>query len=279
MISIIIPYYNGSKYFEETLNSVYQQSGVNFEVIVVNDGSEPNEVVFLENIQKKNAFILANQANKGVSAARNCGLALAKGEYILFLDADDELFPDVLNKLEKLCNDVVIGNYTVGEQLNRPTVSAQQFIQGNPIQVGSALIRTSVVRNLGGFNEGYGYAEDMDFWFRVWNSGASLITTNITVLKYREHEDSAMKKLSSKLYIDNVNAFKYRLCNSIQFKNQNWYKPMVISRTKTNHWYARQLGWRFILRHYAYLIRFDSRLGVKLILSFLSEDWRYIKVQ
>lgn len=90
LVSIVIPIYNAQKYLEECLASVLKQSYSNLEVICVNDGSTDKSDEILGAV-RDNRVICVRQDNKGVSSARNHGLQLAKGEWILLLDADDIL--------------------------------------------------------------------------------------------------------------------------------------------------------------------------------------------
>jgi glycosyltransferase involved in cell wall biosynthesis len=100
IISIIIPVYNAENYLEECINSVYNQDVVNLEVICINDGSTDNSLAVLNKVKNKfNDLIIINQNNRGLAAARNCGLQVASGDYVYFLDNDDFLYPDVLKKM------------------------------------------------------------------------------------------------------------------------------------------------------------------------------------
>ncbi|WP_179004962.1 glycosyltransferase family 2 protein [Winogradskyella forsetii] len=96
LVSVIIPNYNGLEFIKETLNSVFQQSHKEIEVIVVDDGSTDGSFEYLSKVDKPNFRLLKNPS-KGACAARNYGLSLATGDYIQFLDADDLLD---LNKIE-----------------------------------------------------------------------------------------------------------------------------------------------------------------------------------
>lgn len=95
--SIIIPVYNVEQYIKECLDSVFNQSFKDFEVIVVNDGTKDNSMDIVKNYDVK----IINQKNKGLSSARNHGVQLAKGKYILFLDSDDYLEKDTLKEIHK----------------------------------------------------------------------------------------------------------------------------------------------------------------------------------
>lgn len=91
MVTVIIPAYNAANTILQTLNSVYQQSYQDLEVIVVNDGSTDGTQLILE--QFKQEIKIISTLNKGVSHARSLGLSEAKGDYIQYLDADDLLMP------------------------------------------------------------------------------------------------------------------------------------------------------------------------------------------
>ena len=97
--SIIIPVYNVEKYLEDCLNSVYNQSYDNYEVIIINDGSTDNSSKVIEKYKKNKNTIIIKQKNKGLSTSRNIGIKHSTGEYLIFLDADDYLELDSLKIL------------------------------------------------------------------------------------------------------------------------------------------------------------------------------------
>ena len=89
-VSLIIPVYNVERYLKECLESAFNQTLKEIEVIAVNDGSTDNSLLILNEYKAKHKnMIIINQENKGLSEARNSGLRVAKGEYIYFLDSDD----------------------------------------------------------------------------------------------------------------------------------------------------------------------------------------------
>lgn len=101
-ISVIIPVYNVELYLKDCLDSVLNQSFRDIEVILVNDGSTDGSIDILNNYAKNDSRVrVINQENKGVSAARNTGLDLSNGEYILFVDSDDMLIENSLEHLYK----------------------------------------------------------------------------------------------------------------------------------------------------------------------------------
>ena len=101
MISVIIPVYNSENYLFVTLNSILKQTYSDFEVICIDDCSTDSSVEILEYFSKKDERIIVvkNIENKGVSFSRNLGLKSAKGDYIFFLDSDDWISPNTLEKL------------------------------------------------------------------------------------------------------------------------------------------------------------------------------------
>ena len=99
-ISIIIPVYNAQDYLKKCLDSIIGQDLKDIEIICIDDGSNDNSLQILKNYAaQETRFIYKSQRNKGVSAARNLGLQIAKGDYILFVDADDYLADNSLKHL------------------------------------------------------------------------------------------------------------------------------------------------------------------------------------
>lgn len=115
-LSIIIPVFNVEKYVQTCLDSVIEQSFRDFEVIVVDDGSTDGSPAICDAAAKQDGRIcVIHQQNGGLSAARNAGLDIARGEWIGFLDSDDFIMPDMYEKLmdaaEKARADIAVCNY------------------------------------------------------------------------------------------------------------------------------------------------------------------------
>lgn len=100
MISVIVPVYNVETYLEECLDSIQNQTYTNLEVLLVNDGSTDGSQAICERYcQTDKRFRLMNQTNQGLSAARNKGVEISTGEYIVFVDSDDIIKTNYLEKL------------------------------------------------------------------------------------------------------------------------------------------------------------------------------------
>ncbi len=183
-ISVIIPTYNREKYILETLASVFAQSYSDYEIIVVDDGSTDGSKKLLTPIIKEKGLRLLEQENAGVSAARNRGVASAKGELIAFLDSDDIFHPEKLAKQIALLEanpqlGFVHSNFRKfndsGQELGFRDMSR---FQGNVypqiLQEWSALMALptllmpkKVFEEVGGFDEEIHWGEDIDLYFRV----------------------------------------------------------------------------------------------------------------
>ncbi|MBR3925137.1 MAG: glycosyltransferase family 2 protein [Akkermansia sp.] len=189
MISVIIPLYNKKAYITATLQSVLRQSYPHFELVVVNDGSTDDSPQAVETMQD-NRLRLIHQPNKGVSAARNQGIRVARNEYIALLDADDIWEPDCLQTLAQLADkypdcDIFACNYEFKQQDGsvRPTIirklpfTEEDGVMSNyfevaacshpPICSSSVMIRKEALRSIGGFPEGLSSGEDLLTWARL----------------------------------------------------------------------------------------------------------------
>ena len=102
--SIIICGYNIEKYINRAIKSVLNQKFKDYELILINDGSEDNTLSEMKKYESENIIVINNEENKGLGASRNIGVKIAKGEFIIYLDGDDELYNN--ETLEKI-NEVV----------------------------------------------------------------------------------------------------------------------------------------------------------------------------
>ena len=126
-IGIIVPVYNGALTIEKCIHSILDQEYVNFEFVVVDDGSEDETVKIVQKlISKEKRGRVISQTHKGVSAARNLGMMELKSEWVTFLDADDYISPKMLKNMMTLADnkevDIIIGN------LNTDTIQNSFFV-------------------------------------------------------------------------------------------------------------------------------------------------------
>lgn len=122
-VSVIIPVYNTGIYLEEAIGSITAQSLGNIEIITIDDGSTDNSPEILQKLRDKDDRIkIYTQSNQGPSEARNYGIKEASGDYILFLDSDDMLQNDTIDKCYKQC---------INNDLDFCTFDAESFIDGD----------------------------------------------------------------------------------------------------------------------------------------------------
>ena len=121
-VSIIVPVYNASKFLDKSIGSIINQTYKNIELILINDGSKDNSYEIINNYANNYDFIKAyTQENMGAAKTRNRGIKLSKGDYITFVDADDELEETYIEALINNSNnyDIVICGYKVFDYDNK----------------------------------------------------------------------------------------------------------------------------------------------------------------
>lgn len=204
-VSIIIPAYNAAAYLAEAIESALNQTHKVDSVIVVDDGSTDGTAEVAE--QFASQVKLLRQSNAGVCVARNLGAAETRADWLLFLDADDRLLPDAVERLiqraQRGTPGVVYGNAItfddakgirrLDERMNCegavPGAAKANFWKSVPSTPGAAIIRASLFRELGGWNVNYNTAADRDMWVKTgalaeWGHVAE------AVLEKRNHGDN-----------------------------------------------------------------------------------------
>jgi glycosyltransferase involved in cell wall biosynthesis/peptidoglycan/xylan/chitin deacetylase (PgdA/CDA1 family)/ubiquinone/menaquinone biosynthesis C-methylase UbiE len=208
-ISIVIPAFNAAETIDETLRSVAAQDGVAWELVVVDDGSSDATVEIVEGWTERDLRVrLIRKAHGGVSATRNAGLAAARGEWVCFLDSDDWLAPNALDRLLTLTRAHEGATVAVGAAArvtpsggtwpyqSRDMSDAFDVLASHcALVVHSALVRRDVVQELGGFDERLSSSEDWDLWQRIARAGHKFAQTDAVVALYRARPGSLSRQL------------------------------------------------------------------------------------
>jgi glycosyltransferase involved in cell wall biosynthesis len=224
--SVIIPLYNKEKYIEATLKSVLAQSFQNFEVIIVDDGSNDNSFKAVSQIIDSKITIY-KQENKGVSFARNFGIKNAHGKYIALLDADDYWHSNHLLELKKLIDSfpkagLYCNNYQVyyTDNVYRPAkfnfnynedcLIVKDFFKAsltNCVAWTSAVgFSKETFHAVGGFHTKLKTAQDLDLWIRMALKYDIAFNPTIT-MSYKFHVDDSLSK-------SNYNNIRYEFINN-----------------------------------------------------------------
>ncbi len=183
--SVVIPLYNKEHYIAGTLRSVLTQTFPDYEVIVVDDGSTDNSLQACKTVQSDKIRIV-QQANQGVSAARNTGIELAAGEYICFLDADDTWHPDYLQNIETIVqkypqSDIFVTAYRI-IYANGRCKESRRLPQADGclpsywetlgkgydfVWTSATTVRRTALLAAGAFRLGEKIGQDLDLWARL----------------------------------------------------------------------------------------------------------------
>jgi glycosyltransferase involved in cell wall biosynthesis len=278
-LSVIMPVYNASRYLKDTIESVLAQTWSDFEILIIDDGSTDNSLEIAHFYSQKDKRVkLFLQENQGVSIARNQGVQLTSGEFVAFIDADDQWLPNKLAahlqhfnqnsnlgmsfaKTEFLTPD----GQPTGKLSNSPLINlkTQHFLYENPtITVSNIVVRREVFQTIGYFDENMNYAEDLDWCLRVIASQKWKVEgINQVLTRYRTCETG----LSSKLYC----------------MEEGWQK--LISKAKQyipelveQHYYRAQASHLRYLARRAFRLGLPSQLGVDFMNRALKSDWKII---
>lgn len=209
-VSIIIPCYNDAQYIEQAVNSALNQTYLNKEIIVVDDGSNAATKAVLQKLQPKITKLIT-QENKGQSTARNVGIKAAKGEYILVLDSDDYFEPAFCEEAIKVFKlDISVKIVTCQATLlysnNKKEIyipkggNINDFIYGNHA-LGTSIFKKQDWKDAGGYDESMrnGF-EDWEFFISLLKSGGNAFVLDKLYYTYRKRETSTTARANSIRY-------------------------------------------------------------------------------
>lgn len=249
-VSIVVPIYNIEKYLEKCLSSIKSQTYENIEVILVNDGSTDNsEEICILYSNNDSRFSYYKKENGGLSDARNYGLRYVTGEYLIFVDSDDYLEIDAIEKMIKSINDndLLIFNYKKvdenGDILSVSEFPACQIEINNYIdqskfyfkdffayrygwEAWNRMYKVDIIKkyNLQFYDNKKIFAEDIEFNFRYIIYSKSIIVTDEYIYNYLFRSDSLM---ANSLSIDKLNCFNELSKQLFRFLDANKHKFLL----------------------------------------------------
>lgn len=207
IVSVVVPCYNQAQYLDEALQSVLKQTFVDWECIIVNDGSpDHTEAVVAKWLEKDKRFKYIYQDNAGLSAARNAGISVAEGEFILPLDSDDYFENTFIEKSVKIINsDNTIGavscfvrcfnNFNTETYKYEPLGGDINNFKFRNNACGNSLFRKDIWKLVGGYDTKmkHGY-EDWEFWISVTERGWNISIIPQYLFNYRKTASSMLEE-------------------------------------------------------------------------------------
>lgn len=203
IISVIIPIYDRTELLERAIESVFRQSYQGFELVLVLDGSPDQTLKIVDKYAKHPQVKIIRRAKQSGNACipRNEGLLKAKGDFVAFLDSDDEMKENRLEiSLEKIGDaDLLYGGYELlGEKLKKVYpgfYGLKEYKSGlNPINTSTVMARRDSIIQLGGFKPKMKYCEDFELWMRMLYYGKKFVAVQDILSTYRLHKNNLEKK-------------------------------------------------------------------------------------
>lgn len=215
LISVIVPVYNAGRYVAECLDSIAKQSYANLEVVMINDGSSDDSGAVCERFAAgDHRFRLINTVNRGVSAARNLGIAEARGRYVMFVDADDMIHPSMLERLMEVAaesgSDITICSMYYGAEPRWPEKRGEVEIylperivelgmyQKRMVNMPCAMLIEKAIFDTDAslrFRQGIRY-EDLDFFYKLLLAARKVAYFRENLYFYRAHSESFINTFS-----------------------------------------------------------------------------------
>jgi glycosyltransferase involved in cell wall biosynthesis len=250
-VSVIIQTYNRGEFLHSAIESALNQTFADIEIIVSDDKSTDHTREVVKSFSDRRIKYILNQGNKGVSAARNSAILASKGEYIAFLDDDDEWLPhkiqrqvEVLDKSEpNICGvhsnllviDKMTGKiipYDPGKKKFKGNL-LNQLSLGDPIRTSTVVIRKMCLDEIGLFDETISYMEDRDLWIRL-SKNWDFEYISDPLIKYYLHDNAHLSQ-----NLEAQTGGREKLLERYQhlFKKNKWYYGQ--SYVELGTWYCQ----------------------------------------
>ena len=237
--SIVIPLFNKANHVENTIKSILSQTFIDYEIIVINDGSTDNGEALVRGFNDDRIQVY-NQENQGVSVARNLGIEKSKGKLIAFMDADDFWFPDHLQELANLYYDFPecgiycsrhkiriskkhfqIPVYNGIDQLFRGIVP-DYFFSNKPFRItwtSSLAIPKEILQKFEGFTPGVTNGQDLELWAKIGIEHTVALTNKITAIYNFNIPNSITKRYVNSMKLMDFKQFKQSEKENSSLKN------------------------------------------------------------
>lgn len=201
LVTVYITNYNYGHFIKQAIESVLNQSYKNIQLLIIDDGSTDNSKSIIESYQQYQHIEIIYQQNKGLNITNNIALNLAKGEYIMRLDADDYLDSQAVEAMVNIFNQnndlglvfpdyyIVDANGKTIEQVIRHDFENEVSLLDQPAHGACTLIRTKFLKNLGGYNESYKCQDGYELWIK-FTQVYPVKNINKPLFSYRQHGEN-----------------------------------------------------------------------------------------
>jgi len=278
-LSVIVPFYNCACYFQQCLDSILAQEHLSFELILVDDGSnDGSETIAAKYAARDSRIVLFRQENKGIPFARNKGLELVKGDYFLFIDADDYIAPNTLHMLYEKAknNNLDVLQTTINLLFSTGKIKKKRFrTYTSPIsgidyfkQMTSKrsmsvapyanLVNTAYLQKIGlRFDERLARCQDFEFYTKLMISAGRIMSTDIPYYYFRVDSNTMQKQARNKIamlfnyykiIVDNFRAFTAQQALSQYITN----RLMWLVCSHVSSYPFRQMATKLSLEDYNY---------------------------
>jgi beta-1,4-mannosyltransferase len=245
-VSVVIPVYNRAKAVRRAIESVLRQTYQNFEIIVVDDASSDDTVASVRSISEPRLRVIRHERNRGGSAARNSGIHASSGEYVAFLDSDDEWLPDKIRRQlavfarsdDQMALVYTGASWVYGNQwteIHRPgrhANLARALLLDNVVgETSVGMVRRGVLKELSGFDEMLPARQDVDLWLRIAQRYRVEVVADVLVtVNKRDDQDRITANIAGRMKAREMFGRKHR---------------DELARAGVLHVYLRQSGWKY----------------------------------
>lgn len=197
--SVILPVKNGERYIARALSSIVRNCSLDDEIIIINDGSTDDTLEIVNEFSRSFNLIVISGTGLGPARARNLGLQQARGQYITFLDHDDEWPTNRLSEHLRILESNMTADIVMGLVQNFSDSSSHQLLNfiADPIfhvHLGASTFRRAVFDKIGNFEESLKFSEDHDLFLRIREAGLTIGSINEISLYYRIHETNMTRQ-------------------------------------------------------------------------------------
>lgn len=291
-ISIIIPVYNVAEYINKCLESILFQTYKNFEIILVDDGSKDNSYNIIKKWQKKyeDNIICLKQNNKGAGPARNKGLEVASGDYVVFIDADDYLDADFLEVMINNVNnyDIVISGF---RRVNENKVFYSRSLEDSnwakfqQLVIWGKIYRLDFIKRNKILFSGIKTGQDVAFTFECYSYNPNIKIIDYVGYNYYYNVNSITH--NKKIQVDNDVLFMYnyilKCIRDTEFFEKNmddvvffFYKDIIARLCRKSGFVRHKELFELEVVYYDWLIKFLNNYNLKFKYVYQKNEKKFI---